>query len=197
MSDIQPVRQAIKVLDQRVTEIERAGSPDELEAAWIGVLNAYYSFFEKCKAISKSESKSGRWFEGKVHARRTDPLLAYMHHARNAETHGLEGSQKWDSGTLLLGIPGMGASESMTINLSFDHRGIPTGTVRSNDGRPITGYHAPARMYLVDVIDKGTSFPVPTEHLGKPLSSTDPLLLSKLVQTYLRTMLEELTALHE
>lgn len=49
-------------------------------------LNAVYTSLEQG---AKSSPQSRQWFGGKKRERRQDPLLRYLHQARNADEHGL------------------------------------------------------------------------------------------------------------
>ena len=71
----------------RATKI---GSPD-FEHAWYAFLVAQNSFYGALEQGAKSGRSKG-WFDSKKHERKTDPLLNYLHHARNADEHSLGAS---------------------------------------------------------------------------------------------------------
>jgi hypothetical protein len=60
------------------------------EACWSEFLTAGNGVHTALEKGAKDSPKSRQWFGGKKRERREDPLLSYMHQARNADEHGLE-----------------------------------------------------------------------------------------------------------
>src|SRR5438045_1159874 len=60
------------------------------QQAWSLFLSQVSRFYSKMEQGSKGCGKSEGWFGRKKHERRSDPLLSYIHHARDADEHGLE-----------------------------------------------------------------------------------------------------------
>ena len=61
----------------------------DFEAAWTDFLvstNAIYTILE---VGAKGSPQSRQWFGRKKIERRNDPLLQYLHQARNADEHGM------------------------------------------------------------------------------------------------------------
>ena len=79
--------------------------------AWETFLSASGTFYSALEQGSKASKKSKHWFDLEKHKRRTDPLLKYLHHARNAEEHGLRGITKITNSNVLL-KPGASAEVS-------------------------------------------------------------------------------------
>jgi hypothetical protein len=88
---------AIEQANQRLSKAERA--LDELvaatnfrdaESAWVDFLIAASSIYAKLEQGAKGNKKSEPWFGRKKNERKTDPLLSYLHHARNSSEHGIE-----------------------------------------------------------------------------------------------------------
>ena len=67
---------------QAVAAMARSNDLQALEAAWID--------FVKLEQGTKANASSEGWFSRKKHERKLDPLLSYIHHARNAEEHTIE-----------------------------------------------------------------------------------------------------------
>ena len=64
--------------------------PAQFQTEWeffLVALNAVFSFLEQA---TKEHSKLAPWFGRLKNTRKKDPLLRYLHHARNAEQHGIE-----------------------------------------------------------------------------------------------------------
>jgi hypothetical protein len=66
------------------TEIEVA------EEAWTNFLISVSAIYSKLEQGAKDSNKSSPWFGEKKHERKVDPLLRYLHLARNSNEHGIE-----------------------------------------------------------------------------------------------------------
>ncbi len=71
-------------------EMKAATEPSSLEMSWIDFLMASSAVYTKLEQGAKvGGSKSLSWFAARKGIRKTDPLLKYLHQARNAEEHGI------------------------------------------------------------------------------------------------------------
>jgi hypothetical protein len=66
------------------TEIEVA------EEAWTDFLQAISAIYAKLEQGAKGNNASTPWFGIKKHDQKVDPLLRYLHFARNSNEHGIE-----------------------------------------------------------------------------------------------------------
>ncbi len=72
-------------------EILRAAKNYEgAEEAWSDFLLAASTIYSKLEQGSKSKGSSGGWFGRKKKERKDDPVLRYLHYARNSDEHGIE-----------------------------------------------------------------------------------------------------------
>src|SRR4051794_1216811 len=60
------------------------------QAMWAEFLLAVSGIYSMLKAGAKGNGWSGAWVARKLQERHDDPLLSYLHHARDAEEHGIE-----------------------------------------------------------------------------------------------------------
>jgi hypothetical protein len=88
---------AFERAQNRFTRAEKAladfGSADnyqKAEQAWTDFLFASSSIFSQLEQGVKGNTRSIAWFGRTKHKRRTDPVLRYLHFARNADEHGIE-----------------------------------------------------------------------------------------------------------
>jgi hypothetical protein len=89
-----------RAIDAARIEYQRAGqsaatiraSNDfaEIQSAWASYLVHSGRIFTKLEQGSKGDNKSKAWWGKKLHERRTDPLLRYLWHSRNADEHTLQ-----------------------------------------------------------------------------------------------------------
>jgi hypothetical protein len=90
-------RQAIVKAEEKLVRMRRAvcamkeaSEPDQIKRSWEDFIVAATTFYNALAHGAKGNNKSNAWFGKKKHAHKTDPLLKDIHHARNAENHGIE-----------------------------------------------------------------------------------------------------------
>jgi hypothetical protein len=91
--DAQAVEQAkarLQRADKALYALKIAANYDEAEEAWSDFLLAAATIYSKLEQGSKSKGTSAGWFGRKKKERRDDPLLRFLHHARNSDEHGIE-----------------------------------------------------------------------------------------------------------
>jgi hypothetical protein len=72
-----------------VTRLNTAKTFDETETSWSDFLTAAATIYTKLEQGSKTDKKSLSWFSRIKGLRRSDPLLRYVHQARNSDEHGI------------------------------------------------------------------------------------------------------------
>jgi hypothetical protein len=109
---------------------------------WTGFLIASNRVFTLLEQGSKSSPESVRWFAKHRELRKSDPLLSYLHQARNADEHGLAHiTQKMTSRLELVARDQVVAELE---NLKSDKTGQLVGTYRP---------HAESAVRLQDVTE--------------------------------------------
>jgi hypothetical protein len=63
---------------------------EEIQTRWAAFLSAADRMFNKLKEGAQASPQGKHWYGTKVHQRRTNPMLCYLQHARNADEHTLE-----------------------------------------------------------------------------------------------------------
>lgn len=168
-----------------LVELRQARTWAEFEPAWSDFLlasNAVYSILEQA---AKSSPKGSPWFGRYKKERKDDPLLSYMHHARNSDEHGVEPVAQdlpWMAGP----FPESGHLVSVTID-----NGKPTGGIFKGEGGQETNLtFSPPRPNLVGVIDRryGDRFAPPSAHLGNAITQGDPYSAGAALVAYLDGM---------
>lgn len=134
---------------------------------WASFLSALVRVFLKLKHGSQAGPAKG-WFDKITHQSRTDPLLKYLLHARNADEHGGEEI----TSTLEPAIIGIGFS----VSKSGFYPGLMQGS---------------ARIGLKPVVDRGMRYDPPKEHLGQPLQKKSILHVAELATAYYASMIKE------
>ncbi len=177
---------------QALQRIEASKQFDEFESAWGDFLSAIKSIHSIFEASSAKDPKAQGWYGRKVHERRKDPLLRYVHHARNAHEYGLEPVTTHVPGGLGIGTRGE-AVHVEYMGPARDGSGRQEIVLRPVDGKLPTVRHVEPQAVLVQVKDErfGDTFDPPTEHLGKPLENRTPSEVAALALVYHEKLVEE------
>ncbi len=142
-------------------------SLDEAEENWAAFLSRLERVWNKCEAHFRRNPKRNGW-KGKYEtARKSDPLLAYLIHARGAEEHTVEdivARSRPGSVSIAAGTTG----SAHIRRLAF----TPEGIEFDGEGS-LSITFAPERLALLPVTNRGRTYAVPTEHLGRPISAAN------------------------
>jgi hypothetical protein len=132
----------------RIRETE---SLDQLNAEWASVLNHLEKLWVKTGIACKA-SRAGfeNWNKTWLKIREEDSLLVYMRQARHADNHSAQFLSSQVVGHLMI-VPGRG--------LGFSLLDTP-------------------ELAVSDVRNRGVLYQVPDSHLGQPLNTRDPRVLS-------------------
>jgi hypothetical protein len=159
---------------------------DELEDGWRDYLGA----LEKAWLKAERECQTVRaefepWQQQFRAERKSDPLLRYLSHARNADTHTIQD-------TLNQTPPGIGLGPAYGNSWYIDRLEISNGQITHYSGdKPMKVTFIPGRLELLTVVDRGVSYEPPKSHRGEPLSKTDPVSVAVLGLTYYEAFVEE------
>jgi hypothetical protein len=168
------------------TALQGAQTLGEIERAWSAFLSAASAIYSKLEKGAKGTGSCEGWFGRIKHERRTDPLLSYIHHARNADEHGIV--------DITERVPGVFAiSGDVHIHhLAVGPNGIAGRASSINPARPARIHTKPAQVKLAAVFDDrfNDAFDVPTEHLGKPLRAQSPQEVAALGLEYLKQLVK-------
>ena len=169
---------------------------DDFESAWTDFLIALNSVHSMLEQGAKVSERSKGWYANRKGERKGDPLLAYLHQARNADEHGIEAVTKEVPGGIAIGGPG----ESFTFNMSsrkdrggggMDIQVFPHG------GRLPKVWTVDPEIQLVAVRNRGVSYPPPDAHLGEKLADSSPIKVAELGLEWHRSLLEQAAELVE
>lgn len=157
-----------------VAQMRTAGSFEAYEAAWRQFLQEINKVWKKVELECKKNSKFKAWRVKYVELRKTDPLLCYLHHARNSEEHTLTEITKRVAGSLAISAPPeTGVLHIRSLRVDAD------GTLEY-DGSPAVFQVTQPSVELDRVLDRGNWYEVPAAHLGNSLLRKDPISLADL-----------------
>jgi hypothetical protein len=118
-----------------VAGLDKATTVEEMHSGWWAFLLAADGIYSKLEQGAKGTSKSEPWFGKVKHLRKTDPLLLYIHQARNSDEHGIEDSSFTAVGTTSI-HPDVTITEgpNNTVNIKVAKM-IPKGTPLASGSR--------------------------------------------------------------
>ncbi|WHQ69487.1 hypothetical protein [Methylorubrum extorquens] len=174
---IEKAKNRLRSAESAVSAMFGAKTGQELSDAWTNFLVHSQAIYSILETGSGKQGRSAGWFGRKKHERRTDPLLRYLHHARNSEEHGIsEGSiaLHFNPSVVHDHEKAKNIETIMLLEDSLSPQGVSMA-FRLKDGsiyEPAQKYYAPI-LALHTVVDTqfNDSFDPPSEHLGRPLEN--------------------------
>jgi hypothetical protein len=157
-----------------------------LEKHWASFLVSAGRVFTKLEQGAKVSSKIKAWWGNNLHQRRTDPLLRYLWHARNADEHTLQRINQLQAAQAQGIEPTKEDIDQLERAMKNETRPwAPLGVV----------LWTPEHVLLLPVLDRGIRYDPPKEHLGKPIDNGSPAHIGGIALAYLDAMLKEAEAL--
>lgn len=192
-------KEHLKLAKEAATKLTLEDGFKPYERAWTEFLAQVSRLYSKMEQGSKGCGKSEAWFGRKKHDRKKDPLLSYLHHARDCEEHGIDYGTALRADETTIKFP-QTAEVSFRALVKVNEDGsvdMRDATVVTPDGEFSHAEHVNPRVELVTVKDDRfhDSFDPPNEHLGKPLEDVSPPTVAALAISYLERLLEEASEL--
>ena len=166
---------------------------DDIASSWSDFLIAATRVYSKLGACTKGNGKSEAWFGRITRERRTDPLLQYIHQARNTDEHTVEAIVERILPQLTIAIGACRVTETTSEDGSKHIR------IESLGGEPARASLTPSRFVLVPVrhTKYGDTFDPPKQHLGTPLKTGTPIEVAGLALSYLERIVNDARKLAE
>jgi hypothetical protein len=158
---------------------------EQIESSWEEFILAAGSIYSVLEQGSKSSGKSTAWFGRRKNHRKKDPLLRYLHFARNSEEHGLEKITETGSSSIEIG-PGA------SIKLVSD--GVSRWNIVESNGL-ITPKNDVVCLARVNNTKFSDFADPPSEHLGQKLDNNLPVAVAEAAARYIELMLEDAQSL--
>lgn len=176
MTLLDHAKSELEAAAQSLSRLQQSTHVDELDAHWKAFLRHLERTWFKAQAELKCFSKWEGWPErGRVEHLRAgeDGLLAYLRFARGAEEHGIDPIALKTKGDIAVNpvTPGGG--------LFIDEMKIDGNRISIKSRQPFRVQINPARYTLLQVVNRGRRYEVPTMHLDAPLAGSDPLTVAR------------------
>lgn len=174
--DAQAVEQArgrLRRADKALYALKTATGYEEAEEAWSDFLLAASTIYSKLEQGSKSRGSSAGWYGRKKNERKVDPLLRFLHHARNSDEHGIERVAERGGNLRDLGGKPLMFNEYRE-HVITDVRDGTTGEIKLQNIKAIL--HGPS-LVMIRVHDRGIYYDPPTTCMGKTIEVEDNSLI--------------------
>jgi hypothetical protein len=152
--------------------MKRATDFERFEEAWKHFLDCLEKVWKKAEREGQGGSTSFEsWQSNYRQQRKKDALLSYLFQARNADQHTIRDTVEKKPAELSIEPPRSGRP-GLISDLEVWSDG--TCSYKHLGGRPEV-IHYPARLELVQVINRGVAYPPPDDHLGIKLKTRNPI----------------------
>lgn len=189
---------AIQQAEQRFSKAENAferlcvaSCSRTTQDAWSDFLSSASTVYSKLEQGAKTNGRSSAWFGQKKYERKSDPLLSYIHQARNSDEHGIEEVTQTRTQQHLVGeVGGLSVSVSTSDDGTFSDF---VGVLPDGKRVPISTYKSQTvRLVAVTNTRFGDTFDVPRSHFGEELPDVlDPAYVAGLAISYLKNLIDE------
>lgn len=180
---IDKARMKLQWAHEHYDDLQKCRNFSEFLKTWMQFLVALDGIPICLNVCRHDNSKTRQWCGEKSVQARKDELLAYLHHARNEEYHGLEPIAQDVPGGIGIGAAG----ETVFIkNMTIENGRLVTfESVPINGKHPTIVFKSP-HAKLMDVFDTRDSrtYRVPQSHLGTKIENQSPANLAKMGLEY-------------
>ncbi|MCP3462129.1 hypothetical protein [Bradyrhizobium sp. CCGUVB23] len=184
--------QKLQLAKGKLDAMRNAKTLDELAALWEEFVAEQHRVYLRLRKATEHGPGKG-WFDQILNEQRSDELLSYLLHARDAAEHGIERITEKRGGGIGIG-PKQGNSLYVKhMQISNGHDGVHV-EVDPETMAQIKVEFIPGKVHLVAVTDRGKVYQPPVTHLGKPISDLSPIVAAELAVKYLETKLAEAEA---
>jgi hypothetical protein len=166
-----------------LNEMERSIRFSDLDESWSIFLVSVNLVFAKLRAGAKGDPKSEGWFARVLGEQRSDPLLRFLYHARNAEENGLDRSI--ENAYDIRVVDGV----RVEVDATFE----PNGDVifrNAHDDREVI--YLPLKGTPKAIIDRsGQVVGPPTDYLRSPMTDPSVFEIAHVAVAHLERLVSE------
>ncbi len=156
-----------RAAQQAVDRMRHARDFNGFEIAWRDFLSAIEKTWIKVERLCRTAPGFQQWQRSFKDQRSSDPLLQYVYQARHVDQHTVAEIVSLTPGRSTI-VDNTPPGQSLHIK----HLEIRGGQIVNYVGnQPLRQIITSPRIDLLPVENRGTVSPIPTEHLGTPISS--------------------------
>ena len=155
-----------------IDAMRAAKSLEEYEEGWKEFLGRIERVWTKAANHFGKSPKWNGWKGGFEPLRRSDQLLSYLVNARGADEHTVADIVGRQPG-------GIGINAAEGNSLYIERMEINGGKISIKSPQKIRVDFIPERTTLLPILNRGRTYPVPTEHLGKPVDPMNVIAIAE------------------
>ncbi|MHC2401403.1 hypothetical protein ACVMGC_005947 [Bradyrhizobium barranii subsp. barranii] len=189
---LEAAKEKLQLAKAKLDAMRNAKTLDELAALWGEFVAEQHRVYLRLRKATGHGPGKG-WFDRILNEQRSDALLSYLLHARDAAEHGIEKiTEKRDGG--------IGINPKQGNSLHIKHMKIsngPHGVHIEADPETMAQIKVefiPGKVHLVAVTDRREVYQPPATHLDQPISDLSPIVAAELAVQYLEAKLAEAEA---
>jgi hypothetical protein len=194
---IAKARDHLDLAKKAVERLNLDGGFKPYEQAWSEIVSQLSRFYSKLEQGAKGCKTSEPWMGRKKSERKSDPLMSYLHHARNSDEHGIDYITQRGADAMTMKFPSTNEVR-VGFEMMIDDSGamhIRNPTVESPNGGVDTIEVLNPRVELVAVKDRNVIYHPPQMHADRPVVDRSPVGCAHLAIAYLESVLEEASKL--
>lgn len=178
----------VSVALEKAAAMKLATEASALARLWEEFLTVQQQVFLRLKkAFEHGASK--QLSDAIVNDQRSDDMLKYVLHARNADEHGVDAVSETVQPRLSIN-PKAGGELRVNHLVLDSRRSFPVVTMDKETAENVVIAFHPAEVYLIRVRDRGVYYDPPTKHLGRSITPT-PIVVADLLTKYLATRIAQ------
>lgn len=180
------------IAEHAIATMSAARQFPEFHEAWQDFLFRIERAWEQVEREIRSEKGFQQWFKPYAKLKKEDPLLLFLAHARNVETHAV--SATVDKPMRLLMRDKLGTPFSIKSIRSTLEDGTLTIDIDTAAHDLLLDYEVrllPAGPVLTSFKDRGVLYEIPTSHLKRPLNGVNPIEAARLGLGFYRGFIAE------
>jgi hypothetical protein len=180
---LQKARAAFARAQQDLAGLKASNDFPSIETHWETFLDNANKVFTRLEQAANDTTKGKAWWGSQVYEWKKDPLLRYIRQARDATQHSIQEVAQPNPGRATR-ITDASFEELAEVHREAQKVGLPYAVL---GGFEVVWPH----IEVLDVVNKGVTFPRPTEHLGKSVGATTPAEIGNLTLVHLEKMIRE------
>lgn len=188
--DRRALEEARRVLDQarrQLNNLRDMPLEDEQQSIWeYFLIDAHKSILKLYRGAQAGPAKGVA--DGVKHKHSNDPMLSYLLHARNSDTHGLERNTAVEGEFVPLSPGSRPEVKFLSLEI-VDEQGRRRDVDVSADQGVLH-----LRMRLVPVTDRGIVYVPATRFEGRSIDGADPLVVGQLYVDWIERILDQVSA---
>jgi hypothetical protein len=186
-------KEKLRLAEAKLAAMRDARTLDELATLWEEFVAEQHRVFLRLRKATEHGPGKG-WFDQIINEQRSDELLKYLLHARDAAEHGIEKITEKKPSRI-----GIGPKQGNKLEIGYLELKSHPGGIQMIKGDPKTMEQiaitfVPGKVQLVAVTDRGTIYQPPTSHLGKAIGDVNPISVAELAVAYLDAKVGEAEA---